>query len=73
MESAGAIVIQKHARGFLVRPRTDYVKDLQTNRATARLMQNTHKAITEDLLDTIEMVGLKVRERTPPSPFPSRF
>ena len=59
VESGGAIIIQKYVRGFLVRPRSEYVQELQSTRTAMKLTRNSHSAITGDLLELVEMVGLK--------------
>jgi len=52
LESAGAILIQKCARGWLGRPKTEYAKQLKGSRDAKQLLQNTRQRLTHDLLES---------------------
>ena len=59
IESAAAINLQKVARGFLSRDKSNYTKKLQDERHAKRLLMNTKSNLTHDLLEMTEKVGLR--------------
>ncbi|GMH90943.1 hypothetical protein TL16_g11916 [Triparma laevis f. inornata] len=59
IESTAVISIQKIARGFITRPKTDFVVKCKEERNQQRRAQNTRARLTGDLLEMTEKVGLK--------------
>ena len=54
-----AIHIPKILRGFLARPKTDFVHELKETRSAQRLLKNSKTKLTHDLLEMTERVGLQ--------------
>ncbi|GMI00027.1 hypothetical protein TrST_g12751 [Triparma strigata] len=59
IESAAAIQIQKIVRGFMARPKSDYVTQFKKTKAAKRQLMNNRSNLTADLLEMTETVGLK--------------
>jgi len=60
LESGGSIVVQRHARGWIVRRgwETSHCKTVKKAREAGRLLMNTKARLTRDLLEMTEAVGL---------------
>jgi len=58
IESVACIEIQRTTRGFLRRPRTNYVRSLKESREATKFLMNAKARLTSDLLEMTEAVGL---------------